>query len=128
MNILSKGRYIKSSCRKLRLVANLIRGKNVINALNILNFTNKKSSLLIKKVLLSAIFNAYNKYNINKKFLLVSKIYIDHASSSKRIIPRAKGRLNYILKKTSHITLYLSKINLNNNNLSGKLYGTKSKS
>ncbi len=111
MNILSKGCYIKSSCRKLRLVSNLIRGKDVIYALNILNFTNKKASLLIKKVLLSGIHNAYNNYGIDKKFLIISKIYVDHASSSKRIIPRAKGRLNYILRKTSHITICLSKIN-----------------
>ncbi len=111
MNILSKGCYIKSSCRKLRLVSNLIRGKNVIYALNILNFTNKKASLLIKKVLLSGISNAYNNYGIDKKFLIISRIYIDHASFSKRIFPRAKGRVNYILKKTSHITIYLSKNN-----------------
>ncbi len=111
MNILSRGCYIKSSCRKLRLVSNLIRGKNVIYALNILNFTNKKASILIKKVLLSGIANAYHNYGINKNFLVISKIYIDHASFSKRIIARAKGRVNYILKKTSHITIYLSKIN-----------------
>ncbi len=122
MNILSIGRYLKSSCRKLRLVSNLIRGKNVNIALNILDFTNKKASLLIKKVLLSAISNAYNNYGINKDFLIISKIYVDHAHSSKRIIPRAKGRLNYILKKTSHLTIYLSKIYNNK----GKKYGSKS--
>ncbi len=110
MNILSKGCYIKSSCRKLRLVANLIRKKNVNIALNILNFINKKASFLIKKILLSAIYNAKNNYGLNKNLLIISKIYIDHASSSKRVIPRAKGRLNYILKKTSHITICLCKI------------------
>ncbi len=111
MNIIAKYNYVKLSPQKLRLVANLIRNKNVNLALNILTFTNKKASLLIKKVLLSAIANAFNNYGINKDFLIISKIYVDGACCVKRILPRAKGRINYILRRFSHITIFLSNIN-----------------
>ncbi len=108
MNIFSKGKYIKSSAQKLRLVANLIRGKNVIVALNILSFLNKKASFLIKKVLLSAISNACYNNNYDKSIFKISSIYIDNANIIKRIFPRAKGRVNYILKRKSHITICIS--------------------
>ncbi len=108
MNILSRGKYIRSSTQKLRLIANLIRGKNVIIAYNILSFINKKSAFLIKKVLKSAISNALHNFGINKDILKISKIYIDNASFLKRINPRAKGRVNYILKRSSHITIIVS--------------------
>ncbi len=109
LEVFSKGNFVRSSAQKLRLVANLIRGKEVNLALNILNYTKKKASYLIKKVLLSAISNAYNNKGINRENILkISKIYIDSASFTKRIMPRAKGRVNYIIKRTSHINIFIS--------------------
>ncbi len=108
MNIISKGKYIRSSAQKLRLVANLIRGKNVYVALNILSFVNKKSSLLIKKVLLSALANAKNNFNCIKEKFIISRIFIDNANLVKRVFPRAKGKIDYICKRSSHITIYIS--------------------
>ncbi len=110
MEIVARYRYAKSSSQKLRLVADLIRGKKVDLALNILDFTNKKAALLIKKVLRSALFNAINNKGIDRSILKVSKIYIDKATLIKRIMPRAKGRVNYIFKYTSHITVFVSDI------------------
>ncbi len=109
MEIFAKYRYVRSSTQKLRLVADLIRGKKVNLALNILKFTNKKASLLIKKVLKSALYNALNK-GISRDVLRISKIYVDKATLIKRIMPRAKGRVNYILKCTSHITVFVSDV------------------
>ncbi len=108
IEVFSKLKYVRSSSTKIRLVANLVRGKNVNLALNILSFINKKSAFLIKKVLNSAIYNAVNNNKLNINLLKISKIYIDNGSYMKRIFHRAKGRVNYILKRTSHITLYVS--------------------
>ncbi len=110
MEVFAKYCYVKSSVRKLKLVADLIRGKNANLALNILHFVNKKAAFLIKKVLNSAIFNAINNKGINRDILKISKIYINNASLVKRIIPRAKGRANYISKRTSHIIIFVSDI------------------
>ncbi len=108
MYVYAKWKYVRSSPYKIRLVANLIRNKNVNIALNILSFTKKKASLLIKKVLKSAIANAIHNNNWSVDDLIISKIYVDNGSLIKRIFPRAKGRVNYIFKRTSHITICLS--------------------
>ncbi len=108
MEIYAKLKYVRSSSTKVRLVANLIKGKNVSVALNILSFVKKKAAFLIKKVLNSAIYNAINNNNLNINDLIISKIYVDNGSLIKRIFPRAKGRVNYIFKRTSHITIFVS--------------------
>ncbi|QJC32130.1 50S ribosomal protein L22 [Enterobacteriaceae endosymbiont of Donacia versicolorea] len=108
MEILAKHKYAHSSAQKLRLIANLIRGKKISEALDIVNFSNKKSSFLIKKVLNSAIANAEHNYGLDIDNLIVSKIFIDLGTNMKRIMPRAKGRSDRILKYTSHITIILS--------------------
>ncbi len=111
MEVLARYRYAKSSSQKLRLIANLVRGKNVNFALNMLNFTNKKAAFLISKVLKSALYNAlHNNSNIDRNSLVISKIYIDQATLIKRVMPRAKGRVNYIFKRTSHITVFISDV------------------
>ncbi|QJC30881.1 50S ribosomal protein L22 [Enterobacteriaceae endosymbiont of Macroplea appendiculata] len=108
MEIIAKHKYARSSAQKLRLIANIIRGMNMSNALDVLNFSPKKASLLIKKVLNSAISNAEHNYGINIDHLIISKIFIDIGTNMKRIMPRAKGRSDRILKYTSHITIILS--------------------
>ena len=102
------GRYFRVSPQKARLVANLIRNKNAEEALNILRFTNKKAAPLIEKVLKSAIANAVNNFDMDEEKLYVSTIYIDKGPFLKRIKPRAMGRADRILKKTSHITVCVS--------------------
>jgi large subunit ribosomal protein L22 len=93
------------SAQKGRLVADLIRGKNVEQALNTLTFTRKKAAVIVKKVLESAIANAEHNDGADIDELRVTKIYVDKGASLKRMSPRAKGRGNSIEKQTCHITV-----------------------
>ncbi len=111
MEVYAKLKYVRSSSTKIRLVTNLIKNKKVDVALNILNFINKKAAFIIKKVLCSVIQNAINNFKLNYNDLVISKIYVDNGSLIKRIFPRAKGKVDYILKRTSHITIFLSNNN-----------------
>jgi large subunit ribosomal protein L22 len=95
----------KISAQKARLVADQIRGKDVGEALNILNFSTKKGAHLVRKLLESAIANAEHNEAADVDELSVSKIYVDEGLTMKRIRPRAKGRADRILKRTCHITL-----------------------
>ncbi|WP_343182476.1 50S ribosomal protein L22 [Buchnera aphidicola] len=110
MDIIAKHRKAKSSAQKLRLVADAIRGKKVLHSLHILEFSNKKAAILIKKVLHSAIANAEHNYDHDRKDLFIKCILIDEGPTVKRMMPRAKGRSDRILKRTSHITIILSSI------------------
>jgi large subunit ribosomal protein L22 len=101
-------KYAKISPFKARLIADQIRLKSVEEATNILIFSNKKAAVLVKKVLDSAISNAENNNGLDIDELFVASAYIDEGSTMKRIRPRAKGRANRILKRTSHITIGLS--------------------
>ncbi|WP_343128542.1 50S ribosomal protein L22 [Buchnera aphidicola (Kurisakia onigurumii)] len=108
VHVVASAKQVRSSPQKVRIVANLIRGKKVSYALNILNFSNKKASLLIKKVLYSAISNADHNYGMDVEILFIKSIFVDAGQSMKRMMPRAKGRSDRILKRTSHITIVLS--------------------
>lgn len=110
MNILSKCRKVRISAQKMRLIINLVIGRKVILALTILSNINKKSAIILKKILLSAIANADHNYGLNKEKLKISKILVDNGTTMKRIMPRAKGRTDRILKRTSNITVVLSEI------------------
>jgi len=98
-------KYILISPYKARLVIDLIRGKSVGEALNILDTTPKKASRLIKKVLLSAVANAENNYGMDVDRLVVSKAIVNEGPRLKRIWPRAWGRASRIMKRMSHITI-----------------------
>ncbi len=101
-------RYARISPRKARVVADMIRGKDVEEALTILRFTPKKAARIIEKLLRSAIANAEVSPDIvDVDALYVSKIYVDQGPMLKRIRPRAMGRAYLIRKKTSHITIEL---------------------
>lgn len=108
MEAIAKARNLRLTPSKARLVANLVRNKDVEVALNILRFTNKKAAPLIEKTLKSAIANAVNNFEMNEDKLFVSKILIDAGPLLKRIKPRAKGRADRIQKKTAHITIVVS--------------------
>ncbi|MEO3988074.1 50S ribosomal protein L22 [Plesiomonas shigelloides] len=108
MEAIAKHRYARTSAQKARLVADLVRGKKVALALEILTYSNKKAAELVKKVLESAIANAEHNEGADVDDLKISKIFVDEGPSMKRIMPRAKGRADRILKRTSHITVVVS--------------------
>ena len=96
-------RGVRLSVDKGRLVADLIRGKKVDQALNILQFTQKKAAVIIKKVLESAIANAEHNDGADIDALKVKSIHVERGAFLKRFQARAKGRGNRILKHTCHI-------------------------
>ena len=100
-------RYARISSRKVKIVADLIRGKNVQEALAILKFAPKASSEIIEKLLNSAISNAENNHFMNRSNLYVAEIYANQGPTLKRIRPAAKGSAVRIRKRTSHITIVL---------------------
>jgi large subunit ribosomal protein L22 len=97
-------RFARISARKARLVADLIRGRHVNDAIDILRFTNKKASALIDKVLRSAIANA-NEQEADIRRLYVAEVRIDGGPSFARFRPKDRGRAHMILKRMSHITV-----------------------
>ncbi len=96
---------VRLSAQKGRLVADLVRGKAVDQALNILTFSPKKGAGIIKKVLESAIANAEHNDGSDIDALKVTRIYVEKGSMLKRFTARAKGRGNRIVKPTCHICL-----------------------
>ena len=100
-------RYTRISARKVKIVADLIRGKNVDEALAIVKFTPKASSEIIEKLLKSAIANAENNHHMAHEKLYVADIYANQGPTLKRIRPAAKGSAVRIRKRTSHITIIL---------------------
>lgn len=105
-------RLARVSPRKARLVADLIRGRDVEEALEILAFTRKKSAPLFKRLVESAVANAeYKAEQESRKLdidsLYVSVVYVDQGPTLRRFRPRARGMATKVLKKTSHITVVL---------------------
>ena len=103
-------RFARISARKVKIVADLIRGKKVDEALAIVKFTPKASSEVIEKLLNSAIANAENNHGMNRGNLVVSEIYANQGPTMKRIRPAAKGSASRIRKRTSHITIKLREV------------------
>ncbi len=98
-------RHVRISPQKARLVADLIRGKNVGEALMLLEFVPKKAARLISKTLKSVVANAESQQRVDLDRLFVSRIMIDASTTLKRSLPRAHGRATPLLKRTSHITI-----------------------
>jgi len=105
MNVSAVLKGVRLSPQKARLVADLVRGKKVDQALNILTFCPKKGADIIKKVVESAIANAEHNEGADIDELRVSTIFVDKGIVYKRIRPRAKGRAGRIIKPTCHITV-----------------------
>ncbi|PLR80487.1 50S ribosomal protein L22 [Bacillus canaveralius] len=101
-------RTVRIAPRKARLVVDLIRGKQVGEAVAILNHTPKAASLIVEKVLKSAAANAEHNYELDINNLIVEQAYVDEGPTLKRFRPRAMGRASAINKRTSHITIVLS--------------------
>ena len=100
-------KYERMSSRKVAIVANLIRGKNVDEAMAILRFTPKAGAEVLTKLLKSAIANAENTKNMTHSKLYVAEIYSNQGPTLKRIRPAAKGSAVRIRKRTSHTTIVL---------------------
>ena len=98
-------KFVRLSPLKARFVADLVRGKKVGEAVNILKFSPQKAARIIKKVLDSAIANAENNLGADVDELKVQAIMVDEGPTMKRTMPRAKGRADRITKRTSHITI-----------------------
>jgi large subunit ribosomal protein L22 len=105
METVARAKYIRISPQKVRLVADLIRGKKVEDALNLLMFTPKSSAPVIAKVLKSALANAGQKQGVDVDTLVVKRITVDEGPTMKRFRARAMGRGTRILKRMSHITI-----------------------
>ena len=103
-------KYARISSRKVKIVADLIRGKKADEALAINKFTPKASSEVLEKLLKSAIANAENNHGMNRGNLVVSEIYANQGPTLKRIRPAAKGSAVRIRKRTSHITIKLREV------------------
>ena len=98
-------KFVRLSPKKARFVADLVRGKKVDEAVNILKYSNQRAAKIMKKVLDSAIANAENNQGADVDELKVTTILVDDGPRMKRIRPRAKGRADRIVKRTSHITI-----------------------
>ena len=100
-------KYARISSRKVKIVADLIRGKNVDEALAIVKYTPKAASEIVEKLLKSAIANAENNHDMKHENLYVAEIFANQGPTLKRIRPAAKGSAVRIRKRTSHITIVL---------------------
>lgn len=105
--MIAKLKQIRISPKKANLVAALVRRKDVTEAVDTLKFTNKKAAEIIKKIIQSAAANAENNFKQKKDELYVKEIIVTEGPTYKRSIPISKGRMNPLLKRTSHITVKL---------------------
>ena len=103
----AKARYLRFSASKGRLVADMVRGKSVDEALTILRFSRRTAAKRTLKVLRSAIANAQDHKQMDTDSLFVKEIFFDDGPSLKRIRPRARGRVDRITKRTCHATVVL---------------------
>jgi len=104
-------RHLRISAQKLRLVADLVRGKKVEEALGVLEFTPKKGAKIVAKTLRSVVANAENNQSLDVDTLYVKRIEVGGATTWKRFLPRAHGRATPLRKRTSHLTIVVDERN-----------------
>jgi large subunit ribosomal protein L22 len=107
METQAKLRNVRLSARKARLVVDMVRGKAIQDALNILRFSPQKTAPILSKLLKSAVANAEQKGVSDVDQLYVKTVMVDQGPALKRFMPRAMGRASRIRKPTSHITVVL---------------------
>ena len=100
--------YARISCRKVKIVLDIIKNKPVAEALAILKHTPKAASELVYKLVASAVANAENNFSMDTSKLYISEAYANQGPTLKRIRPRAQGRAFRIRKRTSHITVVVA--------------------
>jgi large subunit ribosomal protein L22 len=104
----AQAKWTRIGSRKLSRVVELVRGKLALEALHILKFMPQKGARILEKVIKSAVANAKNNYKLAEEGLMVAEAYVNKGITMKRWQPRARGRVNSIFKRTSHLTVYLS--------------------
>ena len=104
-------KYVRIAPRKVRVVMDLIRGKNVAEAFANLKFTPKAGAEVVEKVLRSAVANAENNFDMDVEKLYVKTAFADQGPTLKRIHPRSRGQAFKILKRTSHVTIVVDEKN-----------------
>lgn len=104
-------KYIRMSPSKLKPIADLVRGKNLDEALTILKFTPGKGSEIVEKVVLSAAANAENNFDMNRDELYVAEVYANQGPTMKRWRAGARGSASKILKRSSHVGVTLKERN-----------------
>ncbi|MGN1398655.1 MAG: 50S ribosomal protein L22 [Erysipelotrichaceae bacterium] len=105
MEVKAVAKNVRLTPRKVRLVLDLVRGKDVKEALAILKYTPRNTAPVVSKLIKSAVANATNNHQMNEEKLYIKAIYADEARVLKRWMPRAKGSASQILKRSSHITV-----------------------
>jgi len=106
----AKAKYVRISSRKVQLVVDLIRGKNIEEAFTILRYTHKAAALPVRKLVQSAYSNAVNQLgsmDLDTRSIIIREIRVDQGPTMKRWLPRAMGRATPMLKRTSHISVAL---------------------
>lgn len=103
-------KFARISARKVKIVLDLIKGKEAHEALAILKYTNKAASPIVSKILKSAMANATNNHSMNENKLVVAEAVANQGPTMKRIMPRAKGTAYRIRKRTSHIKIVLKEV------------------
>jgi large subunit ribosomal protein L22 len=106
----AKARFVRVSASKARRVIDLVRGKSVTDALDILRWAPQAASEPVAKVIASAAANAQNNDGLDPSTLVVAAVYADEGPTAKRIRPRAQGRAYRIRKRTSHITVEVESV------------------
>ncbi len=107
MEATAKARYARMSPQKARLVADMVRGKKVSSALNVLRFTHKSTARVIEKLIISAKSNAEVKNVSDPDEMRIKEIYVNKGPVMKRQLPRARGRVDILHKPFSHVTVVL---------------------
>jgi len=107
MNAKAHAKNVRITARKMRLVADLVRGKSIEGALSTLKLARKRGIPVIRKLILSAKANAVNNHNMDEKNLVIQEIFVNEGATLKRIRPRARGRADRVMKRTSHTTVIL---------------------
>ncbi len=105
MEAKAKARYVRVAPRKVRIVIDMIRNKDLDEALSILRYTPRGAADPVAKLVNSAAANAEFNHEMNRGSLYIDQAYVDEGPTMKRVQPRARGRRNLILKRTSHITV-----------------------
>lgn len=106
-DILAHGRYIPISAQKMRLVVDTVRGKPVLEAMNVLKFTPNAAARPVAKILASAMANAEENFGVSRDDLVIFRIYADEAPTRRWRRFGARGRFKPILRRTSHVTVIL---------------------
>ena len=100
--------HLRIAPRKTRLVADLVRGMNVTQAMDLLQYTTKRAAKPVAKLIKSAAVNAENEMDLDPDALFVKRIYVDEGPTLKRWMPRAMGRATHKFKRTSHVTVIVA--------------------